>query len=299
MPAILDPDDLGKFEYLRLGVMGRPKCRKTTRAIVTAPGPVLVVLCEDDSALTEARKQAAKLYGKAGAHFNVMDMQTKLAPNGSAKYQGSWNETLGMLRDIRTAVNEGKFKTIVVDPFNYLGDRLENECLGTDLPVKNHGQQAYPIYWNRLTQVMDNLFSLPAHIIMCCHAVIDGESEGKMPMFSGKAAGIVGGRFHDVIWQEMSKDVTMPADDDGERPVFVTGPKGAWGPGARHLSGTHVIPANVSDLIELFKGTKKLAPAKTMQVTKGATGPAAPSKTNGSPPTSGARRPPPPPAKRA
>lgn len=295
MPAFLDPDALEKFEYLRLGVMGKPKVGKTTKLIQTSPGPVGVIICENESAIAEAKRQSDAKYGKASKHFSVMNMETKLSPSGSAKYQGSWAEVLTMLRDIRAAVSEGKFKTILIDPFNYLGDRLEHECLGSDLPVKNHGQQAYPIYWNRLTQVMDNLFSLPAHIIMCCHSITDDESDGRMPMFSGKAAGIVGGRFPDVIWMELTKDQTMPADDDGERRVFITGPKGAWGRGARNLSGTHIIPANVSDLIELFKGTKKLAPAKVVGVTKGSV-----SKTNRAGENVGGRpKPPPPPSRRA
>jgi hypothetical protein len=248
---------------------------KTTTVLTTSPAPVGILLCEDDSALNEAKRQKAPFVGM------------RFTAGASA-----WNSAISMLSEVRAAVKANQIKTLVIDPFTDLAFALEQELLTA---TNNDGRRTYPVYKQRLIHILDNLFQLPIHIIAVCH-FLQSESDkendkgkkhggnGRMPMLPGSAAEKIAAKFHDVVWTEVRNDAKEgKLGLDGMRRVFVTGPEGIWTTGgARSLQGTHVLPADVTAFIKTIKDEAKRPPALSVAKPNGAV--AAGAKTT-APPT--------------
>jgi hypothetical protein len=143
--------------------------------------------------------------------------------------------------------------------------RLEEECLktsgGGDMG-KADGRRAYPSYETRLRNMIERLFKLEAHVIVCSHYVeIPGKLDTQMaksgdgiaPLLAGKARGTIPGLFNDVVFMTMRH---------GKR-VFATAPTGVWGPGCRTLEGYEEVPADIGEFLKLAAGQKVDKPAKT------------------------------------
>lgn len=237
--------ELATSSFLRVLLLGPPKVGKSTMCIGTSPGPVRVLLAEDDSALVPA----IRAFGPESFTF--------------ARVPG-YNE---MTREVLAAKNDakkGEVKTCIVDSLSIFAKKLEKQCLdATDNGHGPDGRRAYPDFNRRVDQIIDQLFSIKAHLIVISHYIDTGggevapddggeptpkTGEGVVPMLPGKARILVPARFPDVVWMDYSK---------GKR-VLITGPLGAWGPGCRSMNGTKKIPADYTDTEHKRVGIKAL-----------------------------------------
>jgi hypothetical protein len=235
--------DLEEEPFLRLLMLGVPKLGKTAAAIATAPGPVYVLLCEATSALKGAKRLNDKPFD--------YDMIT------------SWESMERGIKEAREGAKAGKYKTIVVDPFSNFAHHIEKILRES---TDNDARRWSPEYNNRLDHIIEQLFRIPAHVIVISHYIdtgggVDGEEkvgEGRLPLLAGKARQLIAAKFNDVIWMDF---MNKPPKDGGEAPwldepyngrVFVTGPQGAWGPGCRSLHGTRILPADIGLLLKAF-----------------------------------------------
>ena len=212
--------DLKPEVWHRVLLLGMPGVGKSTAAIATSPAPVAVILCEEEDAMQ---------YPKAASPYEF----------SFARVTG-WGSTQRAFVEIQEAIKNEGIQTVVVDPVTDLGKILEREAV----PPPQKGVDtyaAYRTYADRMMNVLDNLFRLPAHVIACAHYL---EKDGKMlPLFSGQMAIQVMKRFTDRVWMDLR----------GEERVFITGPTPAMsGPACRSSKGTEVLPASIEALFAHF-----------------------------------------------
>jgi hypothetical protein len=239
---------------LRLLLMGRPKVGKTAAAVATAPGPVRVLLCEDQSALREAKRQTDKF------DFEIIK---------------GWESMQKALVEAKKDAAAGAIKTVVIDPLSDWSDRLKDECFNETLTSGGNedGRRASPLYLTRMLHAIDKMFLIPAHVIVICH--YQGENsggemegvpqtgEGIVPMLYGKARERVAAKFVDVVFMDLKRTPkegrTEFSCEDGNERFFLTNPKGAWGPGCRSLGAgsKSEYPANIGALIKAFENDLK------------------------------------------
>lgn len=231
--------------HLRLLVLGPAKIGKTSSAICTSPGPVGVILCEDDSALRSARRMGGKF------SWAVLRYET---PNGQpAKV---FQPMLDLLLEAKRDAKEGRLKTLIIDPISTFARKLLEEAFSNNKTQAgaDNGMVAYNEYNRRFDHVTDFALSIPANLIVISHhSVQSGEMKGQMkksgegvvPLIPGASRNALAAKFVDVVWFDLDME-------DREKRVIVTGPRGAWGPGCRSLHGTHVLPADFTELIDTF-----------------------------------------------
>jgi AAA domain len=236
-------EDLDFESRLRLLMLGEPKGGKTTCAVSTSPGPVRVLLCEDVSALREAKRRSPR------GHFDVEQVS-------------GWNSMQKALAEAKEDAKAGHIKTLIIDPLSDFADKLLAECFKLTLTREGNedGRKAYPECTKRLKHVIEQLFAMPCHVIVISHHMVTGgelgegvekTGEGIVPLLPGAARRVVGAKFVDVVWFEMK----MVKGADGkmkEERSIVCGPKGAWTYGCRSLPGAEVLPDNMTTLIERF-----------------------------------------------
>jgi hypothetical protein len=224
----LAASELESDRFIRVLLLGPPKCGKSVMAIASSPRPVRVFLCESDSALQSARRFV-------GDRFTFDRTRTHKA-------------MLEALHTARRDVKKGRIKTLIVDPLSTMAGKLEEFCLKQ---TKTHsgadnGMKAYPMYNRILRQIREQLLDLQCHVIVITHYIESGGAEianstaqtgeGIVPMLAGRARAEFSAAFPDVVWMDYQA---------GKR-VLVTGPQGAWGPGCRSLKDTHVLPADIT-----------------------------------------------------
>ncbi len=223
----LAASELERDRFIRILLMGPPKCGKSTVAVATSPGPVRVFLCESDSALQSVRRFKDDFtFERTRTHEKMLEA----------------------IHQARRDIKKGRVKTLVVDPLSTMAAKLEEHCLkvtktsnGAENPMK-----AYPLYGRILRQITEQLLDLRCHLVVVTHYIETGGSsdadgtpqmgEGIVPLLAGKARAMLSASFPDVVWMDYQR---------GER-VLVTGPQGAWGPGCRSLKSTKIIPADVT-----------------------------------------------------
>lgn len=231
--------------YLRLLMLGVAKIGKTSSAICTSPGPVGVILCEDETALREAKRRGAK--------FNYASLQYD-GPNG--KPAKVFQPMLDLLLEAKRNAKEGRLKTLIIDPISTFARKLLEEAFANNQTQggKDDGRTAYQEYNRRFDHITDFAMSIPAHLIVVSHyaqvsSEMDGQmkksGEGVVPLIPGASRNALAAKFVDVVWFDLDKE-------DREKRVIVTGPRGAWGPGCRSIHGTHVLPADFTQLIDTF-----------------------------------------------
>lgn len=226
--------------FLRELLLGPAKLGKTSTAVATSPPPVRVILCEDDSALEPALRMTK--------NFTISNART---PG-----KGAFKEMMDVLLEAKNDAKAGKIKTLVVDPFSDFAHHvMEESLLNTQTSSGNDdGRKAFFEIGRRIDHALDFILSIPCHVIVVSHytqqsAEIDGQlkksGEGVVPMIPGQMRNRMAGKFRNVLWFDV--DPKNP----NER-VIVTGPRGAFGPGCRSLTGTHLLPADFTALIKTF-----------------------------------------------
>lgn len=228
--------------YHRVLLLGPAKIGKTACCVATSPGPVCVLLCEESSALRGARRLSPKHFD-----YELISSDEKM-----------WEA----VKEARNGAKAGKYKTIVVDPISYFAAHIEKILRDS---TDNDARRWSPEYNNRLDHLIEQLFRIPAHVIVVSHymetgGMIEGQLEktgdGIMPLLAGKARVLIPAKFPDVVWMDYlspKKDAKQAWDGppyNGR--VLVTGPKGVWGPGCRSTHGTQTIPADIKKLFALF-----------------------------------------------
>jgi hypothetical protein len=238
---------LGHEPYVRLLMLSWPKRGATTHAIATSPGPVRVLLCESTDSALEGASQETKAF----------DFERVTGWDTMSKY----------LIEAKREAKDGKIKTVVVDPLNFFADKLMEECFGNSKTEngKEDGRKAHPEFTRRITHTIDLLLTIPAHIIVVNHFMMEGGGEdnnkpkvgeGIVPLMPNlKSRSMVAAKFHNVAWF----DFAQGTEEHHNNRVFVvsaTG-RGVMGPGLRSLQGKHVIPAHVGQFLKAIAEARK------------------------------------------
>lgn len=244
---------LGQEPHVRLLVLSWPKRGATTHAVATSPGPVRVLLCEStDSALEGARHETEKF-----------DFERVLG----------WATMTKFLVEAKNEAKAGKIKTVVVDPLNFFADKLMEECFGSTKTKEGleDGRKAHPEFTRRITHVVDLLLSIPAHIVVVNHFMLEGggeandkpkTGEGIVPLMPNlKSRSMIAAKFHNVAWF----DFAQKGEEHYHDRVFVVSPegRGVMGPALRYVQGKHVIPAHVGSFWKSVEAARKAGPKPT------------------------------------
>jgi hypothetical protein len=237
--------ELSNNPFLRVLLMSPAKVGKTFVSVTTSPAPVRVILCEDDSALRPVLRITDK--------FSVSEAR-KLG-------KGAFVEMQNVLLEAKNDAKDGKVKTVIVDPFSEFAHHLLEESFEVNKTGSgaDNGMVAYGEYARRLDHIIDYMFTIPCHLIVISHYATESpemtgqikkQGEGIVPLIPGKMRNRMGGKFGDILWMDIDPK-------DNNKRVFVTGPRGAWGPGCRHAHGAQIIPADFGELIKLFAAENK------------------------------------------
>lgn len=243
-------DDASIEEYASVLLLGDPKVGKTSCAVGTSPGPVLVI----NSDRAGATRSAKKVY--PDVKFWQLDAYSR-------------SDMEGCLVTARAWAREKKIKTIVWDPISSFAANLEKECADkTKNPAgEPDGRRYWPVYTKYLVEVCSRLMTMDAHVIVCSHYIdTGGESMGDNPIAKtgpgivpllGRAARVlVAKEFDDVLFL---KKKALSNDR-----VLCTSEFGVFGPGGRSTMGAEELPP---DMTEFFRvaGLKGFAasPKKT------------------------------------
>ncbi len=215
--------------FLRLLVLGAPKCGKTHTCIVTAPpGGIYVINSDDQYSL----KPAARACDDAGRTF-TWDLARGDDANGIE----------ACIKEARRGVKDGEYSTIVWDTISRYSDRIQEVYLDAtnNAAGEPDGRRAWPRYKKHLHQIIDRLFMLKAHVVVLSHYIessavlIEGQvkkaGEGVLPGLGGAARTSIPAEFQDIVFLEKR----------GGKREFVISSDGVFGPGCRSLRdvGTH------------------------------------------------------------
>lgn len=231
-------EDLDFESRLRILMLGQPKAGKTSAVVSTSPGPVRVLLCEDMSALREAKRRSPK------GHFDVEQIK-------------GWNSMQKAMSEAKQDAASGNIKTLVIDPLSDFADRVLLECfeLTKTSQGNDDGRKAYPECTKRLKHLTEQLFAMPCHVVVICHHLVTGPDPGEglektgqgiVPLLPGASRAIIAAKFSDIVWFDLK--VVNGKEDR----AFVTGPQGAWGPGCRSLPSTETLEPDITKLIDRF-----------------------------------------------
>lgn len=209
-----DHNETRESAFARILVMGAPKTGKTTAVLTTAPGPIVVLNCDGDSAL----KYPAKL----GAAFFGIDVSSV--------------KSLGVGRQRAKAAVDAGARTVVLDSLSILADRLLAE-----LAITKDGFELFGDLGKEIMRTVSFLMDLPAHVFFISHMCRGYEEEGIIPLIAGKSAQKIPAYVHDVVRFDYN------AERRPER-MFLIGPQKDWSYAGRNIKRTCAVPANVLDV---------------------------------------------------
>ena len=227
---------LGKFNYLRLLVLGFPKSGKTTCCVTTAPGSdpadkgrVYVINCDQKDSLKPAQRRNERFLWDYVEDPEDMDK---------------------CLYEARKGVKAGEIETVILDTISGYFPILLDDCMEQSKGRSNlpDPRKAWPESNKRILALLKQLFSLRCHVIVISHyedKKSDEEQKTKrqiIPLISGKAATSIPAQFQDIVFFELY----------GSKRVFTTSIEGTLGPGCRSLDGYHTVKADVRLLIRSF-----------------------------------------------
>jgi len=259
----ISADDLQKNTLLRMLCMGIPKKGRTTHLIMSAPSPIRVLLCEDDSALEGADRERLGI--------GIWENPPKGVKFDFERVRG-WNDMAKFTIEAKKDAKEGRIKTVLVGPFNFWCDRLMEECYQQTLTKdgKEDGRRAHPEFFRRMRHAVELLATIPAHFILESHHMEMGGGDesandekkaktgpGIVPLLPNMASRTwLHGFMHDVVWFDVA-----PKDypDAYQKRIFITGSDDI-GPGCRSFPGNYMLPANVTEFLNRKKNGKPNRP---------------------------------------
>jgi len=216
--------------YLRLLLLGPPKCGKTVTTLMTCPKPAYLINSGGEGAWQ-------------GALPHTTDFEFDDVNQTDSKILNSFEAALKVARE---GVAAGKYKTIIWDEFSTYAYHLLNALeAATDKGSGPDGRRVYPEYTKRLVSAVERLMLIPAHLIVLSHfydsgAEIEGqlkkEGKGIMPAVAGAARQKIPGLFPNVAFLEKR----------GANRFLMFSLDGVWGPGTRNLPGVDELPADIS-----------------------------------------------------
>lgn len=212
------PDDIKGDRYVRMLMLGEPKAGKSTCAIGTAPGPVRVILCESDQALVPVKRVTRDFT------YDVVN---------------NHDEMTSAVLSARRAVKDGEVRSIVVDPLSTYGTNLLDAAM---IVHNDDGRRAYPMVERQVCQIIDQLLSIPAHVIVVSHYISkegdDKVTEGMLPLLPGqKLQKLVPSKFNDVVW--------FQHDARSDKRVLKINPRGVFGPSGRSFREARELEGDV------------------------------------------------------
>lgn len=214
------PDDIKGDRFVRMLLLGEPKSGKTTMVVGTAPPPVRVILCEADSALVPAKRVTRDFT------FDVV---------------GDHDEMTSAILSAKRAVKAGEVKSVIVDPLSNYGVGLLDIAMEVH---KQDGRRAYPMVERQVCQIIDQLLTIQAHVIVVSHFIAkEGDEstkvgEGMLPLLPGqKLQKLVPSKFSDVVW--------FHHDPRSDRRVLKVNPQGVFGPSGRSFREAREIEGDV------------------------------------------------------
>jgi hypothetical protein len=238
----LTSEDLADAEWLRLLVLGYPKCGKSTTILLTCEKPVYVINCDTESGLHPARRLGAKfIYDRV---MTLAEMEKAIAT-------------------ARGLVKTGEAKTVLLDALNYHARHILSQLKEKWL-TKNgdeDGRKYWPDYTTRLLNTVERLCDLDCHFIATSHYLqvseemgsqIPKSGEGVIPLIEGSVRNQISGIFDDVVFMETR----------GNTREFVLKTGGKFGPGGRTMAGVDVCDADVGAYWKLCRGASPVEEKK-------------------------------------
>jgi AAA domain len=218
-------------------ILGAPKVGKSTIAIATSPGPVLVFKSDNGNVTKSVRMAYPK------ARFAVLEVHNRAQFENAFVYA-------------KEEVKNGTFRTIVWDTISSFGETLEEECANKTRNGEGEadGRRYWPVYTKFLVNACGRLNHLPCHFIACSHYIDTGgepmgenpvskTGPGIVPLLGRAARALVSKEFDDVLF--LSK---RPMSDER---MLLTGEAGVFGPGGRSTRGSHELPARMEAFFKL------------------------------------------------
>jgi len=213
-----DEEFVEQAGFARVLLVGPPKVGKSVAVGTTAPGPVVILNCDQGEALVPVRRHGGK--------FKALNIDSAL----------TWSRAT---KELPAMAERGECRTCVVDTVTLLaGNTLERE-----MASKYTGFDVYSHMEDALMSGLNRLANAPMHLFVIAHMTKD-EAVGVLPDIPGKAKRLITGLLSD--WILLSYD---PKRTDMER-AFVLGPYEGWRGHGRNIKRTALIPADVGVLLD-------------------------------------------------
>lgn len=248
MPS--SPGDIAKSAYLRALVLGEPFVGKTQTCMATCEKPAYVLACDGESNLIPAARVSKDF---------TYDL---IIEDDPARLMAKMNVAVA---EALKGAREGRIKTIFFDTVTSYAERLEIGQEAAKQGAEDHGRSARK-YHHNIASTIERLKMAPAHLVVLAHFIeLEGgimpgqearKGKGIVPLLMGSSRKTFARRFDAVVMLEKKSD--------GSR-VFKISTAAFYGLGARALTGTEEIPADVSLLWEKIQ-EGNAAPAKTLKV---------------------------------
>lgn len=213
------PDDIKGAQFCRMLLLGEPKSGKTTMAVGTSPGPVRIILCENDAALVPAKRVTRDF---------TYDVVT------------NHDEMTSAILSAKRDVKKGEINSVVIDPLSSYGVNLFDIAMEVH---NNDGRRAYPMVERQVCQIIDQALSIPAHVVVISHFIAKEGDDTKLgaamlPLLPGqKLQKLVPSKFNDVVW--------FHYDPKSGKRVLKVNPRGVFGPSGRSFREARELQGDV------------------------------------------------------
>lgn len=215
---VFDQDSARKDSFARILLLGAGRTGKTTSVALTAPGPVLIINCDDENATRPASAHGAK--------FRAINVTNRASLVAACNYGVALSEA-------------GEVRTILLDTITMLSDKLLEE-----LKVRKiEGFDMWNAYSDAMMGAVRRLDKAQAHVFALAHMTPAEAHVGILPAIPGQQVKV-------KIPQYYSDWVLFEVDSTKAEPErnFLLGPQKEWTAGGRNIRRSVKIPADVGKL---------------------------------------------------